>query len=102
MKVGPTGGALASVGVVSSYAITGVTVNMTINAAFQLSTVKRIGTSTKYFSTLTDAYASAANGDIIEALATTFEGDLNLNRSVQVRLSGGYNSGFSSQVFERP
>jgi hypothetical protein len=98
VMVGPSGGTLSSVGRLTSYTFSGVITDMTISAAFQISTVKRIGATTEYFSNLIDAYAAAANNDIIEALAMTFEGNLNLNRPVQVQLSGGYNSGFSSQA----
>jgi hypothetical protein len=70
---------------------------MTISAQFQQARAKRTGTSTHYFYTLTDAYATASENDNIQSLATTFEGDLNLNHSVRVQLSGGYAAGFSSQ-----
>jgi DNA-binding beta-propeller fold protein YncE len=98
VQVGPTGGTLTSVGAVTSYAITGVAANMTISAQFQQARAKRTGTSTHYFYTLTDAYATASENDNIQALAATFEGDLNLNHAVRVLLSGGYAAGFSSQT----
>ncbi len=49
-----------------------------------------------YYSSLQDAYNSAADGEIIESLAETLTGDLDINLSKSVTLDGGYNCSYSS------
>jgi YVTN family beta-propeller protein len=56
----------------------------------------RIG-ATPYLN-LVDAYAKASSGDVIEAMATTFSGDLNLTKQpgIAVTLYGGYDANYST------
>ncbi|MGC2063196.1 MAG: PA domain-containing protein [Thermodesulfovibrionales bacterium] len=53
-----------------------------------------------YFPTVQGAYSSASSGDVILIQAKDINvGTLSLNRSIPVTLEGGYNCGFSSNLF---
>lgn len=82
-----------SVGKVTSYTFSGVTVNHTINAFFVLSDVTIGGTS--YFLTLQEAYNAAADGATIKVKTKTFAESLTINRDISVTLEGGYNADFT-------
>lgn len=83
-----------SVGRVTSYTFTGVTVNHTISAVFILFTDINIGGA--YYLTLQDAYNAAADGSTIKVKTKTFTESLNINRNVSVAIEGGYNDGFTA------
>ena len=49
-----------------------------------------------YYPSIFAAYAKALAGEVIEAQATTFIGDLLLNRGVAIRLKGGCDAGYGA------
>ncbi len=54
--------------------------------------------SVMYFSSLQAAYAAAADGAVIKAVAATLLGDLDANRDKTVTLIGGFTSDYSQQM----
>lgn len=60
------------------------------------STVKVIGATTTYYSTLQTAYDSAVNGDLIQIQAVYFIEDLYIDQYKSVILQGGFDSAFSN------
>ncbi len=61
--------------------------------------VRVVGTSTNYYSTLQSAYDSALDNETIQAQAlTVFTENLNVNRNVSVTIEGGYNCDYSAKT----
>jgi hypothetical protein len=75
-----------------------VTANCTVTPTYRTVLLPvRIG-ATPYLN-LVDAYATASSGDVIDAMATTFIGDLNLNRpGIAVALHGGYDVTYATRT----
>jgi len=69
-----------------------ITGNRSVTAAFITSPLVKIGVIP--YSSLTQAYSSAANGNIIQARENTFVGSFTLNRDVSLTLKGGYDSAY--------
>ncbi len=83
----------------TGYSVTGVSADHTIQAVFQWNpTVLRSsgGVNQTWHTVIQSAYAAAAGGDDILALASNFYEDLNFNRNVSVTLKGGYAADFNS------
>ena len=60
--------------------------------------VRTVGSETLYFQTVTEAYAATLDGSTVEIQAqgvTLADSAIYLNRTIQVTLKGGYDSGFS-------
>jgi hypothetical protein len=74
-----------------------VTADCTVTPTFgTLMLPVRIGSS--YYQTLLEAYAVAPSGSVIQAMATSFPGGLNLNRTgIAVTLQGGYDDTYATQ-----
>jgi len=60
--------------------------------------VRIAGATPQYFTTLGEAYDAASDGDVIQARAVSFFETLDLNRSISVTLSGGYDCGYNSSL----
>ena len=63
-------------------------------ATFNLQSPARIGKT--YYPSLFAAYAAASSENLIETQTTTFNGDLLLNRGIDVRLKGGCDAGYGA------
>jgi len=66
----------------------------TVGATIDLSPVAKI--LTNGYMTIQNAYNSANNGDQIKLLQTTIVGDVLLNRPINVLMTGGYTTSFST------
>jgi parallel beta-helix repeat protein len=76
-----------------------LTGDFAVTAAFDFDTLHavRLNRPTPiYYPTLLEAYTNAANGDTIQAWATTYEEILNLNGNKRVTFSGGYDQGYTA------
>jgi hypothetical protein len=72
-----------------------VTANCTVTPTFSTNLMPvRIGTT--YYETLLKAYDKALSGDVIEAVATSFTGDMKLD--IAVTLQGGYNDTYETRT----
>lgn len=72
-----------------------------ITAAFGYNSVYQVylpGGNPLYYLTIQAAYNNAATGSDIKTWATDYNGAVNCNRSVDVTLQGGYDSGYVNQV----
>jgi YD repeat-containing protein len=58
--------------------------------------VRIAGPSPHYYATLQEAYNAALDGDIIQAQAVTFVGNLIINKNISITLEGGYLSDYSA------
>lgn len=86
---GWNGGGCAGMGVCT---VT-VSATMTVTATFTAATVKRDPST--YFLTLAGAYATAADGGTIRAVARSFGESLTFDRGIGISLVGGYTADFS-------
>jgi len=70
-----------------------------VTASFTLLPPVRINSlSTSYYPNLDDAYANAANGDVIQLKTGAITGNLVCNRSIGVTIKGGYDGSYSLET----
>ena len=58
----------------------------------------RLSSDASHFADFPSAYTVADQDDILQLHADQFSGDLNLNRSIRVRLKGGYDCGYNGNA----
>lgn len=77
----------------------GITVSQQVSVEIcSALSVRVVGTSTNYYSTLQGAYDAALDEEIIQAPAVIFTENLNINQNKTVTLEGGYDCDFTANT----